>query len=975
MGGTVKLASQKKILTSVIFVVVTIVVVGVIALQIFTNQLTHYFVKQKEADLPEIVQDIANEHLNSVTDINDFKDQEVIHHFYEMHHDLSILPEILGVKILNEQGVLLWTNFEYVTYYSEENRSSSTVRSADAIGSVHEIDDVQEALEVGVVYEVSKETYRSIYGAESLAEIYIPFVLLNGQRGVVNVYFDEAVVAGNIARIKIWIAGWLGLLIALVSLLLLGEFRRLNNQIIAQSVQLRRYSKGLENEVDEHKTKLAITTERYKVLVDLLPEAVFMTDKKGNFLFANERAFELSGYTQKDVDKGLNAFIFFSPRDKFRALKVFRSALKGEDTYINEYVIKTKSGKQFPVLIHSRGIFEDNKAVGVQGIIVDVSSQKEITKKIEAEESRFRNLFNNMSNGVAIYNAVLDGKDFVFKDINIAAEKIDDVKKNKIIGKKVTEVFPGVRKMGLLDVLRRVYKTGRSENLPTAEYKDDRISSWRENHVYKLETGEVVAVYQDKTEQKQVEDKIRISEEKYRDLFTNMASGFAYCKMIYNDLGEPVDWIYEDVNTAFTNVSGLKKEKILGNPVSKAIPGILENNGELLNIYGDVVKTGKSKHFEMFIEPLKQWLSILVYRPREGYFVALFEDVSKDKETQKQIERLAILPELDPFMIVEVNLSGVVTYMNPSAKLGITGGLPLIQKNNILNSEIWNDVKSEISSLGHSSEIEIDGHTILYKSVRIENEDKLLIYLEDRTEQAKLTKEVGQLDLLKSRFITALTHVARTPLNEVRWAIESIISGELGDVNKGQETMLRKALESEGEVLDIIDNMNTTLDIERSSLHIEKAKTSLQSLSRSVLGSMEIECDVRGVTCRMDASKKSTDTIEVDAEKIRTAIRMLVDNGIKYSKKGGTVRLQFSQTKKEAVVKVVDDGIGIPKAEQGHIFERFFRASNAQITYPNGIGLGLYIAKAIVEKHGGSVGFTSEEGKGSTFWIKLPLTK
>lgn len=120
-------------------------------------------------------------------------------------------------------------------------------------------------------------------------------------------------------------------------------------------------------------------------------------------------------------------------------------------------------------------------------------------KELKEEEERYRNLFKYTGRCVAVYEAVDDGEDFVLKDFNPAAEKVEQVKREDILGKRVTEVFPGIKDFGLLDVFKRVYKTGRPEHFPLAHYKDNRISGWKDNFVYKLPSGEIVAVYEDLT--------------------------------------------------------------------------------------------------------------------------------------------------------------------------------------------------------------------------------------------------------------------------------------------------------------------------------------------------------------------------------------------------------------------------------------------------------------------------------------------
>jgi len=131
-----------------------------------------------------------------------------------------------------------------------------------------------------------------------------------------------------------------------------------------------------------------------------------------------------------------------------------------------------------------------------------------VTSTENPGEQLFRELFNHIQSGVAIFAAVDDGKDFIIRDFNPTAEIIDKVKREDIIGRKVSEVFPGIHKMGLLKVFRKVWKTGQEEHQPITIYKDERIAGWRENFVFKLASGEIAAIYEDQTEKKQAEERM-----------------------------------------------------------------------------------------------------------------------------------------------------------------------------------------------------------------------------------------------------------------------------------------------------------------------------------------------------------------------------------------------------------------------------------------------------------------------------------
>lgn len=144
-----------------------------------------------------------------------------------------------------------------------------------------------------------------------------------------------------------------------------------------------------------------------------------------------------------------------------------------------------------------------------------------MASKLVESETRLKELFEHMPSGVAIYRSSLGGDDFVFTAFNRAAERIENMHREDVIGKNITETFPGVMEFGLLDVFRRVWQSGVAEHFPLAFYKDGHISGWRENYVYKLPGDEIVAIYDDVTERKQNEEKIRISEARLQATLDN----------------------------------------------------------------------------------------------------------------------------------------------------------------------------------------------------------------------------------------------------------------------------------------------------------------------------------------------------------------------------------------------------------------------------------------------------------------------
>jgi PAS domain S-box-containing protein len=171
------------------------------------------------------------------------------------------------------------------------------------------------------------------------------------------------------------------------------------------------------------------------------------------------------------------------------------------------------------VYAEDAGMFGDKETVLLAKVAENVSFAMEHlqqeTRRREAErwladkEERFRQMFTSMSSGVAVYEATHDGADFIFRDLNPAGEAITKVSVSDVVGRPVTEVFPGVREMGLLEVIQRVWRTGVAERYGAHLYQDRKLTFWAENFVYRLSTGEIVAVFDDVTAHKQAEAELQ----------------------------------------------------------------------------------------------------------------------------------------------------------------------------------------------------------------------------------------------------------------------------------------------------------------------------------------------------------------------------------------------------------------------------------------------------------------------------------
>ncbi|MFA6465223.1 MAG: diguanylate cyclase [Desulfurivibrionaceae bacterium] len=250
--------------------------------------------------------------------------------------------------------------------------------------------------------------------------------------------------------------------------------------------------------------ELLSSKNHFEAIINNMSEAVFELTTDGTIIFANLAALSLCNLAEEKL-LASNLIALFSEETQERITRLLAHPERLPQLIEDDPPLLL-NGKH--AALHFLEL-RQNDQPSIILIAKDISERYEAEQALQANETRFRELFNNMSSGVAVYEAKnIEATDFVFVDFNRAAERINKIRKDQVIGRSLLEVFPGAREFGFLAVLQRVWQTGKPQHHPVALYKDNRLSGWRENYLYKLPSGEVVAIFEDATARKQAEDKL-----------------------------------------------------------------------------------------------------------------------------------------------------------------------------------------------------------------------------------------------------------------------------------------------------------------------------------------------------------------------------------------------------------------------------------------------------------------------------------
>lgn len=231
------------------------------------------------------------------------------------------------------------------------------------------------------------------------------------------------------------------------------------------------------------------------------------------------------------------------------------------------------------------------------------------------------------------------------------------------------------------------------------------------------------------------------------------------------------------------------------------------------------------------------------------------------------------------------------------------------------------------------------------------------------------------LEKIKSEFVFLAAHQLRTPLAGTKWAMKMMIEGNFGEINQKQKELLESGYESNERMVALVNDLLNVASIEEGKFGYSFVLADFGEVINEAIKEQNLLARKKNVKINFKKPAESL-KIEIDRQKIKMAVGNLLENAINYSRTGDSVKIILSRRGPSSVeVAIKDNGIGIPKEHLSRLFSKFFRAKNAIQIQPEGSGLGLFIAKNIIEKHGGKIRINSEEGKGTTARFTLLLKR
>ncbi|MCP6718396.1 MAG: ATP-binding protein [Patescibacteria group bacterium] len=462
-----------------------------------------------------------------------------------------------------------------------------------------------------------------------------------------------------------------------------------------------------------------------------------------------------------------------------------------------------------------------------------------------------------------------------------------------------------------------------------------------------------------------------------------------------------------EINPAFEDISGFKSYEVIGEPIEQVF-----DKKQAESLTKETLKQGFIAGKEMSFSPkAKDKMSVQVFtRARKdeagevvGYFLGFF-DLTKIKEAEGELQQaqLALMNILEDTEearklaeeernktqeiinsltdgLMVFNSTDSLALMNPQSERFLE-----IKREELIGKQIkefvnFEQLKNLIDLIGENieenlfrQEFKIRENFILELSTipLMSNKTKIgtLLILHDISREKVIER-------MKNEFVSIAAHQLRTPLSAIKWTLRMLLDGDLGKITEEQSEFIAKTYQSNERMISLINDLLNVTRIEEGRYLYKPVLTDIKIVLQFVINSYKEEGKKRNIKLELRGQKKKTPKVFLDVEKIKLAFQNLIDNAIKYTMPGGKIVVSLVFNSKEITVSVKDNGVGILQDQQERVFGKFFRGSNVIKMETDGSGLGLFIAKNIIESHGGRIWFESKLGKGTTFHFTIPIKK
>lgn len=233
-------------------------------------------------------------------------------------------------------------------------------------------------------------------------------------------------------------------------------------------------------------------------------------------------------------------------------------------------------------------------------------------------------------------------------------------------------------------------------------------------------------------------------------------------------------------------------------------------------------------------------------------------------------------------------------------------------------------------------------------------------------------EQIARANKIKSEFVAIASHQLKTPLSQMNWELEILLSKHQNGLNAKQTEIIKTISKSHETMTRLVNDLLDVARIDQGKLMLNKEKVDILKIVESVVDNNKVLAKASNVEVTVVKPDNPTDVLG-DKKRIAVVIDNLVSNAVKYIEKKGFVKIKIENDKKNNIVSVKDNGVGISEDQQNKVFQKFFRSNNATRYQTEGTGLGLYISKNIIEQLGGKMWFKSIEGIGSEFYFSLPI--